>query len=140
MEERFRIQGAPEELASVLDRIEALVLEQGLSPDLASEMRLVAEEALTNVLHHAYEPQEKTAVEVTLRVEAAEVRLLFRDRGRAFNPLESGSPRFDLPVEQRPLGGLGIHLIKTLTDEQIYSREGEENVLVLVKRRASLPL
>ncbi|HEY7818094.1 MAG TPA: ATP-binding protein, partial [Vicinamibacteria bacterium] len=127
MEERFRVHDAPKELAGVLDRIEALVLEQGLSRELASEMRLVAEEALTNVLDHAYGQKEKSAVDVILRVEGGAVRLTVRDKGKAFNPLESALPRLDLPVEERPLGGLGIHLIKTLTDEQIYAREGEEN-------------
>jgi anti-sigma regulatory factor (Ser/Thr protein kinase) len=134
VEERFRVHDAPKELAGVLDRIEALVLEQGLSRELASEMRLVAEEALTNVLDHAYGQKEKSAVDVILRVEGGAVRLTVRDKGKAFNPLESALPRLDLPVEERPLGGLGIHLIKSLTDEQIYAREGEENVLVLVRR------
>jgi anti-sigma regulatory factor (Ser/Thr protein kinase) len=140
VEERFRVHDAPKELAGVLDRIEALVLEQGLSRELASEMRLVAEEALTNVLDHAYGQKEKSAVDVILRVEGGAVRLTVRDKGKAFNPLESALPRLDLPVEERPLGGLGIHLIKTLTDEQIYAREGEENVLVLVRRCLPLTL
>jgi anti-sigma regulatory factor (Ser/Thr protein kinase) len=118
-----------------LDRIEALLLEKNLSPDAAGEMRLVAEEALTNVLRHAYARDEESAVELTMGIEAAEVRFVLRDGGRAFNPLEAGAPALDLPLEERPEGGLGIHLIKTLTDEQRYAREGEENVLVLIKRR-----
>jgi anti-sigma regulatory factor (Ser/Thr protein kinase) len=140
MEERFRIHDAPAELVGLLDRVEALLLEQRLSGDVASEMRLVAEEALTNVLDHAYGQKEKSAVDVILRVEGGEVRLTVRDKGRAFNPLENAPPALDLPVEERPLGGLGIHLIKTLTDEQIYAREGEENVLVLVRRCLPLTL
>ena len=139
MEQRFRIQNAGE-LAFVLDRIEASLLEQDLSKDAAGEMRLVAEEALTNILSYAHRPAEQSRIEVNLEVSSAFVRLTLRDHGRAFNPLEVDAPRLDLPIEERPVGGLGVHLIKTLTDEQIYSRERDENVLVLVKRRESLPL
>lgn len=137
MEHRFRIHShSPNaELAAILDGIESAFLKQGLSVALAREMRLVAEEAMTNVLRHAYGLEEDGSVEITLVVQEGEVRLIVRDHGRAFNPLEHPSPPLDLPVEERPLGGLGIHLINALTDEQLYTREAEENVLVLVRRR-----
>ena len=135
----MRIHSAGE-LAFVLDRVEASLLEQGLSKDVAGEMRLVAEEALTNVLSYAHRPAEQSMIEVNLEVNSAFVRLTLRDHGQAFNPLELSPAELDLPIEERPVGGLGGHLIKTLTDEQISSRERDENVLVLVKRRESLPL
>jgi len=137
VEHRFRIDthSPNAEIAGALDRIEGVLLEQDLSLAVAREMRLVAEESMTNVLRHAYRPEEDGSVEIALRVRAGEVRLVVRDRGRAFNPLERASPPLDLPVEERPLGGLGIHLIKALTDEQLYTREGEDNVLVLIRRR-----
>jgi anti-sigma regulatory factor (Ser/Thr protein kinase) len=128
------------ELTGVLDGIEAALLEQNLSKDVSGEMRLVAEEAVTNVLSHAYGPGGESTVAITLEVQASEIRLEIRDHGPPFNPLEAAPPRLDLPIEERPVGGLGIHLIKTLTDEQRYARESDENVLILVKRRETFPL
>ena len=60
--------------------------------------------------------------------------LEIRDNGRSFNPLEAPSPILDRPIEERPNGGLGIHLMRSLADEASYVRKGTMNVLVLKKR------
>lgn len=135
MNHSFVFPGRAELLGSILDHLETFLLERELSSDFISELRLVAEESLTNVIEYAYGTGHEGDVEIALEVEVTEVRLVLRDRGRPFNPLEHPPPDLDSPVEDRPVGGLGIHLMRTLTDEQRYSREGDENVLVLIKRR-----
>jgi anti-sigma regulatory factor (Ser/Thr protein kinase) len=138
MEHAFTFPSRRHELAPALDRIEALLLELAVEREIAAELRLVVEEGLVNIVTHAYGSNEEGEVAVALAVQVTDVRLVLRDRGRPFNPLEQPGPDLDLPVDERPIGGLGIHLIKTLTDEQTYRREGEENVLVLIKRRRLL--
>ena len=54
------------------------------------------------------------------------------DDGSPFDPLASREPQIDLPVEEREIGGLGIHLIKNLTDEVSYRRDGDSNLLTMV--------
>jgi anti-sigma regulatory factor (Ser/Thr protein kinase) len=98
-------------------------------------MRLIAEEGLANIVRHAYEPEEEGEIEVLLALSETEVRLELRDSGRPFNPLEHPEPDLEAPIEERPLGGLGVHLIRSLTDAQTYTRHGQVNVLVLIKRR-----
>jgi anti-sigma regulatory factor (Ser/Thr protein kinase) len=61
----------------------------------------------------------------------------FEDRGREFNPLEIGEPDLDIPLEERKLGGLGIHLVKKMVDEAKYRREGDRNILLLRKDKNS---
>jgi anti-sigma regulatory factor (Ser/Thr protein kinase) len=135
MQHAFRLRSQLEELASALDRIEQLLLEAAAERELASEMRLIAEEGLTNIVRHAYEPDEEGEIEVLLALTETEVRLELRDSGRAFNPLEHPEPDLEAPIEERPLGGLGVHMIRSLTDTQSYARQGSVNVLVIIKRR-----
>jgi anti-sigma regulatory factor (Ser/Thr protein kinase) len=134
MQRSFSLESRLAELGSALDRIERLLAEQIVESDLVAEVRLVAEEGMVNIVRNAY-PEEEGDIEITLSVDVTEVRLVLRDRGRPFNPLEHPAPDLEAAVGERPEGGLGIHIIRSLTDEQIYSREGDENVLVLVKRR-----
>ena len=63
------------------------------------------------------------------------IEMEFEDRGREFNPLEIGEPDFETPVEERQLGGLGIHLVKKMMDETKYRREGDRNILLLRKSK-----
>lgn len=119
----------------MLDRIEGMLLESRVEDAIVTDLRLVAEEGLTNVIVHAYGIGNEGDIEVTLSVSTSSVRFVLRDRARPFNPLESPRPDIDAPIDERPIGGLGIHLIRSLTDEQSYERDGEENVLVLIKHR-----
>ena len=61
--------------------------------------------------------------------------LEFRDQGPAFDPLSGPAPDLDAPLEQRPVGGLGLVLVRALVEDARYLREGPFNVLRLVKRR-----
>jgi anti-sigma regulatory factor (Ser/Thr protein kinase) len=132
---RFSFESRPREVVAALDRIESVLLGQGLAAEVAQELRLVAEEGLTNILRYAYAVEGEGRIEVALTMDEAQVRLVLRDRGRPFNPLAEPPPALEAPPAERPLGGLGIHLIRSLTDEQSYAREGAENVLVLLRRR-----
>jgi anti-sigma regulatory factor (Ser/Thr protein kinase) len=131
----FELTNLGTELASVLDALESAVLADTGGKELAGEMRLVAEEALTNILKYAYRDEETSRADVTLVVEEQVVCLEFRDNGRAFDPLDQPPPDLDAPIEERGAGGLGIHLIKSLADEASYTRERDTNVLKLTKHR-----
>ena len=58
----------------------------------------------------------------------------FRDDGVEFDPLSRADPDLDAPTEERGIGGLGIHLVKTLTDEASWRRDGDANILTVRKR------
>ena len=101
------------------------------------ELRLVAEEVLTNIARYAFELEASAAVEVRLSFTDAAAVLEFRDQGKAFDPLAQPAPDLEVPPEERPLGGLGLTLVRALVDEARYAREGPTNVLHLVKRRGA---
>lgn len=129
------IADARRETPGALDRFEAACRAAGLGEQVVLELRLVAEEVLTNIAKYAFEPDTAPAVELRFSFSEAAAVLEFRDRGRPFDPLARPLPDLAAPLEQRPLGGLGIALLRALVDEAHYVREGPANVLRFVKHR-----
>lgn len=95
------------------------------------DLELAAEEALMNVCLHAYGGQ---GGEVALRVERTGEGLVLEieDSGPSFDPLAAQAPDTSLPLEAREIGGLGILLVRRVTDEMRWRRDGGHNVLTLV--------
>jgi serine/threonine-protein kinase RsbW len=75
---------------------------------------------------------------VRLDVEPAEVRVEVEDDGRPFNPLEAPDADTTSPLEERPIGALGIHLVRKLTDGLDYKRQADKNLLTLKKKLQGL--
>jgi anti-sigma regulatory factor (Ser/Thr protein kinase) len=131
------IADARKELPAALDRLEARCRIAGFAHPTVLELRLVAEEVLTNIAKYAFKPGTAPAVELLFSFGDEAAVLEFRDQGKAFDPLAQPPPDLDAPLDQRPLGGLGLPLLRSLVVEARYVREGPTNVLRLVKRRAA---
>lgn len=96
---------------------------------------LALEEIFINVVMHGSDDRHDAVwMEVTLRHEGPWLDMVLRDNGNAFDPLAAPPPDLDAPMEDRPIGGLGIHLIRTLMDEVMYASVNGCNVLTLRKR------
>ena len=129
------VADARKEGPAALDRLEALCRAAGLAEPVVLELRLVAEEVVTNVAKYGYAPGAAAAMEVRVSMDDDAVSLEFRDSGEPFDPLSQPPPDLDAPLEERPVGGLGLTLVRALVEEARYAREGPVNVLRLVKRR-----
>ena len=116
-----------------LNELESLLLNESVPREVVGELRLIAEEGISNIILYAYESGEERRIEVTVSYDGEEVRLELRDDGKPFNPLEAPNPDLDAPLEARPEGGLGIYLMRSLADEMSYARRSGRNVLVLKK-------
>lgn len=99
--------------------------------------QVVFDEMLTNALDYGLTDQSHAELEVELQASEGALDATITDNGRAFNPLsEAPLPDLDLSVDDRPIGGLGIHLVKSLMDRADYQRRRDRNVLSLHKRHA----
>lgn len=124
-----------------LDRLSAFI--QGLSEIFAVDekslfqINLVCDELVTNIILYGYPTDESGKHTIRLDVGESEDgwELCLTDRGIPFNPLSKSSPRTDLNVEERGIGGLGIHFVKQVMDELIYEHSNGENVLMMKKNR-----
>jgi anti-sigma regulatory factor (Ser/Thr protein kinase) len=96
---------------------------------------IVLEELLTNLAKYGYVAASPLGqAEVSLALEEGNLVIVFADDGRAFNPLDHAVRGLEGTVEARPVGGLGIHLLRAFANEARYAREGERNRLTLVRR------
>jgi serine/threonine-protein kinase RsbW len=91
-------------------------------------LNLVLEELVTNVFMHGAGPEGAT---VTVKAATVDARVEgeVRDDGRPFDPLSRETPEIDLALEDREIGGLGIHMVRTMASELRYARQGGENVM-----------
>ncbi len=108
----------------------------GFPPQRIQEIELVLEEALVNTIEYAY--PDGAAGNLTLKLEqtAADCLCLeIQDHGVPFNPLAQSDPDIDLTLEERPVGGLGILLIKELADELNWYRKDNRNHFTLTFSR-----
>jgi serine/threonine-protein kinase RsbW len=108
--------------------------QSGLSPSDLFALQIVVEELVTNVIHYGGVPPGEPACSVTLTAGEGELVMVIRDRGAAYNPLLREDPDVTLPADKRPIGGLGVHFCKKLTEAQEYHREDGWNVLTLRRR------
>ncbi len=96
-------------------------------------MNVVLDELLTNTVSYGLAGREdgKVTIDVELRPDRLTVTLV--DNGQPFDPFGRAAPDTTLSVQERPIGGLGIHLVRQLVDEVSYHRRGDSNVVVLAK-------
>ena len=112
-------------------------LKTGLSDKDLFALQIIVEELVTNVIDYGGVPAGEHAVRVDLSAEGGELLIRLTDRGTEYNPLLREDPDTTLPAEQRPIGGLGVHFCKKLTDAQEYERRDGCNVLTLRKKLSS---
>jgi sigma-B regulation protein RsbU (phosphoserine phosphatase) len=105
-----------------------------LSPNLAFEINLALEEILTNVISYGYDDSDEHEIMIRLSCKGEEVTAEVEDDGRPFNPLEAAEPDTGKPLEERPVGGLGIHLVRKFMDDVEYKSQQGKNLLVMKKR------
>ena len=106
----------------------------GLPVDVRRSLNVAIDELLANALSHGQTGRDPCSVTVEVELDQERVKVIVTDDGTPFDPFERDAPDTTLPVEERPIGGLGIHLVGQLMDEVSYQRREGHNVVVLVKQ------
>jgi anti-sigma regulatory factor (Ser/Thr protein kinase) len=125
-------------MSAVTAFVRKAAIEANLAEHRLGEVDLLIEELIMNVCTHAYPDNKPGDVTVTCSVPASgELIVEVADQGVEFNPLNSERPDLTLSLEARPIGGLGIHLVKTLATSLDYRREHGWNRLTFGFRAGS---
>ena len=113
--------------------LEELGEELNLKPEVAFNIHLALEEAVSNVIMYAYPEGEEHTLTLTARL--VDNRLIFKiiDTGKEFDPTRQPDVDVTLSLDERPIGGLGIFLIRRVMQAVEYRRVGDKNILTLVK-------
>jgi anti-sigma regulatory factor (Ser/Thr protein kinase) len=122
------------EIARLQDSLERFARQHAIPERKLHEVQLALEEHLANIVRHAYEDVGEHHIKVVCLLAAPELQIQIEDDGCPFNPLEHPAPDLTLPVEKKPVGGLGIHMMKKSLDGVEYRRENGRNVLRMIKR------
>lgn len=122
------------ELARIGERVERFAGECRLPADHAASLNLVLDELVSNVIKYGYDDQALHEIQVTIEIQGDLLTVSVEDDGKPFNPIEAPLPNLDLPIEERPIGGLGVLLIRSLVDVVDYRRERGRNIVTLKKR------
>ena len=126
---QITIGADPGQVAGVGTAFAAFAEAHKVPPAIRRSVSVALDELLTNAITHG------SAGEVSIEAElqADRVCVTLRDDGGPFNPLELGGPDTGRSVEERPIGGLGVHLARRMMDELAYQRRADRNVVTLTK-------
>ena len=113
--------------------VEAFGKAEGLPPDSILTVNLALDEVITNIIRYAHDDGRQHPIVVQLALEPGVLTAQVVDDGRAFNPLDAPVPDLNASIEERPIGGLGIHLVRTMMNSVEYRRQNGRNVLILKK-------
>ena len=127
--QRFELVADIKKICAVLQFIKEDMLQLKIDEHTQFNVAMVAEEIFSNIALYAY--QEKTAESVVITTELIDdyYSITFSDHGKAYNPLTQAEPDLSVDLNRRPIGGLGVFLSKKLSDDIIYKRNGQQNIL-----------
>lgn len=121
------------QLSLVASFIEHEIEIAGISKECSMQIRLALEEVVTNVILYAYPSQSGQDLSIDVTYQDRKLQITVIDTGIPFNPMEIEDPDLTLPIDKRPIGGLGIFIAKKLMSEVHYYRTDGKNILTMVK-------
>jgi serine/threonine-protein kinase RsbW len=119
----------------ILDLVAGMLEKNHFPRDEATRIAIAVEEIFANIAMYAYSP-DVGAVKVisTITPEPLSVSIAFIDRGKPYDPLTNEVPDTTLSLDDRKVGGLGVHIVKKFMDTVTYSRKNGQNILTITKR------
>lgn len=131
---RFQIHNAISELPGLTEGVHAF-LEERVPPAAVFAADLVLEELITNVIKYAYPDGADRMIQVEMSIHEGKLAIAIVDDGQPFDPLSAPPAVTEGGIEDRPIGGLGLHMVRSVTDHFAYCRRDGLN-----RVDASIPL
>jgi serine/threonine-protein kinase RsbW len=129
-----RIANRWEEMPGIVEMVEQFGAEHACPGPVINDVNVALDEVLSNIISYGYEDGVQSEILVRLDYRPGEVLVEIEDAGKPFDPLKAPVPDLALPLDERPVGGLGIHFIKSLMDEVAYAHVDGKNRLRLRKK------
>lgn len=131
---QVKIVNSIEELFNLNDEIENLFLLWKIPQQHQYKILLSVEEIFSNIVNYAFEDDRDYFIDILFSYDKNILTIEFSDPGKAFNPIiADASDELNKPLEERSLGGIGIHIVKSVMNEIYYQRKNDKNILTLKK-------
>ena len=137
MTKEYRLRGVLADLDTVHAAISDFSREHSLPEDLTTPLRLALDELITNVVEHGFVRRAVGERSLMLRLHSTGdvMQATIEDNGIPFDPTVAAAAEPGGELDDRPIGGLGLHLVRRSIDRMHYRRDGERNVLTITKLR-----
>ncbi|MDO4540077.1 MAG: ATP-binding protein [Syntrophomonadaceae bacterium] len=123
-----------EQLEAVLSFVEQELEFHGMSPHNIIQIKVATEEMFVNIAHYAYASGNGNAtIQCCFNEPENAMEITFIDQGVPYDPLAKQDPDLKLAANERPIGGLGIYIVKKTMDDVAYCYEGGKNIFVMKK-------
>ena len=129
----MRIGNSQAEIRNVLAQVEQFGAEHQLASEIVNDLNVALDEALGNIIAYGYESGARDEIVVRLSYVSGAVNVEIEDGGQAFDPLQVPPPDLTADLQDRKIGGLGIHFIRSLMNQVAYDRLDGKNRLRMVK-------
>ena len=132
---KLKVETNPSELERISAAVEDIGGRENWPAQFIFRVNLVLEELGLNIMNYGHD-EGFHEFDITLTSDDDVLTIEVTDDGRPFDPLsEAPKPDLDASVDDRQVGGLGLHLVRTMVDEMSYRREQDKNHLTLVARK-----
>lgn len=121
------------ELDKLRDALENLCSRWDIPPAICMSVNLALEEAFTNIVNYAFDDQNPHEISMEFSHADNQLKVVITDDGKPYDPTLQKAPDISLPAADRPIGGLGVFLIRKIMDEISYKRTSNQNKLYLSK-------
>ncbi len=132
-EATVRIENDLSEIAKVDETLDDFAEQFGVPPAIAATFHIIFDDLLNNVISYGFSDEQRHFIDISLELTESSLIVSIADDGVPFNPLAETAPDTTLSIEDRPIGGLGIHIVVNMVDAISYQRTADKNVLTLTK-------
>ncbi len=134
MKRTITLSNRIDELIRISSFLKKCADQWGIPAPVTLSLNRVIEEAFTNVVQYAYSDNHDHDIDLIIKKKGKELEITLIDDGKKYNPTLEKEPDINLSANDRPIGGLGVFLIKKTMDNVSYFRKDNKNHLVMVKK------
>ena len=128
---RLTIQNRLAEIATVTDALDSFAAANSVPETITWRFQLALEELLRNIVAHAYADSNEHEIEIRFQCDGSAFSATVADDGIPFNPLHSEAPDLSEALDEREIGGLGIHLARNVVEKMDYAWDEGKNVVTI---------
>jgi Amt family ammonium transporter len=130
---RLSIHNQMEDISTVVDALQRFANRFNLAHAMVRKINVVLDDLLNNTISYAYSDDRDHLIDFCLDLYSDRIKITIADDGIPFNPFAEEKPDLDTNLEDRVVGGLGIHLVRNLVSKVGYQRQEGKNVVTLVQ-------